>query len=84
MIEQGVLSVKSIDLRRKTRYKKRRKKRDAESGVVNQKYRQGRSYQDFQKYIQNKSHVDVCEMDTVKGNRGKGKVSKLLIAFYFR
>lgn len=74
LIDNGLLSVKNIDLRRKSRYKKRRKKKQETDGVLNQKYRQGRSYQDFLKYMENKSNYEVVEMDTVKGKRGCGKV----------
>lgn len=61
-------------MRKKSRYKKRRKKKTEENSILNQKYRQGRTYQDFLNYIENKSDYEVVEMDTVKGKRGYGKV----------
>lgn len=79
LIDNGILTARNGDLRRKVRYKKRRKKRNEDSSVLKQKYRQGRSYKDFQEYMANKSYSDVCEMDTVKGNRGKGKVLLTLL-----
>ena len=72
-IAQGLLDVRNIDLRRQTRYKHRRKKK-SESGILKQKFRQGRSYKDFTDLMQNRSESDVFEMDTVKGKQGYGKV----------
>lgn len=74
LINDGVLEVRNIDLRRQTRYKKRRKKLTGESSVLSQKFRQGRSYQDFLAYMEGKSNSSVVEIDTVKGKKGKGKV----------
>ena len=74
LIGEGYFDVRDGDLRRKTRYKKRRKKKKDESGVLKQKFRQGRSYQDFLKYMEGSSNTGVVEMDTVKGKKGKGKV----------
>lgn len=53
-INDGLLDVRNIDLRRQTRYKKRRKKK-SESGILNQKFRQGRTYIDFTKLMENRS-----------------------------
>ena len=71
-IGNSVLTVRNIDLRRKTRYKRRRKKR--ENGIANQKFRQGRTYNDFTTLMENTPESRVTEMDTVKGARGYGKV----------
>lgn len=81
LIEDGILSVRNVDLRRKARYKKRHKKNNEPSSVLKQNYRKDRSYQDFLKYMQNKSEHDVVEIDTVKGRRGVGKV---LLTMLFR
>ena len=72
-IGMSLLDVRNIDLRRQARYKKRKKKK-GETSVLTQKYRQGRSYQDFQNYLEGKSDYIVTEMDTVKGKQGAGKV----------
>ncbi|WP_035775032.1 IS30 family transposase [Butyrivibrio sp. VCB2001] len=72
-INDGILDVRNIDLRRQTRYKRRRKKK-SESGILTHKFRQGRTYQDFMALMKNRSEKDVCEMDTVKGKRGQKKV----------
>ena len=57
-INDGLLDVRNIDLRRQTRYRKRRKKK-SESGILNQKYRKGRTYLDFKALMENRSEKDV-------------------------
>ena len=77
-IRDGLLDVRNIDLRRQTRYKKRRKKK-SESGILNQKFRQGRTYIDFTSLMENRSEKDVFEMDTVKGKKNQKKVMLTMI-----
>lgn len=77
-INDGLLDVRNIDLRRQTRYKKRKKKK-TESGILNQKFRQERTYQDFTALMENRSEKDVFEMDTVKGKRNQKKVLLTMI-----
>ena len=72
-IKDGLLDVRNIDLRRQTRYKRRRKKK-TESGILNQKFRQGRTYIDFTELMNSRTEKDVFEMDTVKGKKGQKKV----------
>jgi IS30 family transposase len=72
-IDAGVLSVKNIDLRRKTSYRPRKKKYNPSPGFSNQKFRKGRSYDDFQAYMVQNPDIPVVEMDTVKGVREQGK-----------
>lgn len=69
-IDKCVFDVRNIDLPRKVRYKKRRKKR-AEPAPC--KYRQGRTYEDFKKFINQNPDLNIVEMDTVKGRREKSK-----------
>lgn len=76
--ERQLFSAKNIDLPRKVRYKKR--KRKAELTLKTQRCREGRTYQDFLAYIQDHPDSSVVEMDTVHGER-KGKV---LLTFFFR
>lgn len=78
-INNGLLDVRNIDLRRQASYKKRRKKSD--NGILDQNYRQGRTYADFQKYMEGKSDSRVFEMDTVHGKRGGVKT---LLTILFR
>lgn len=69
-IDKCVFDVRNIDLPRKVRYKKRRKKRVAPAPC---KCRQGRTYEDFKEFIKQNPDLNVVEMDTVKGRREKGK-----------
>ena len=71
-IEAGELSVKNIDLRRKCGYKPRKKHKELSKGFADQRYREGRTYADFETdrpFLEDR----ILEMDTVKGGREKGK-----------
>ena len=71
-IEAGELSVKNIDLRRKCGYKPRKKHKELSKGFADQRYREGRTYADFEAdrpFLEDR----ILEMDTVKGGREKGK-----------
>ncbi len=81
LIDQGAMSTRNIDLRRKSSYKRRRRKKDETASRSEQKCRMGRTYVDFQAYMEGKSGSNVVEMDTVKGTRGKGSV---LLTMLFR
>ena len=73
-IDDGELTVKNIDLRRKTGYKKRGKDHQPSLGFANMEFRQGRTYTDFEYAMKAKYTEDeVVEMDTVKGVREQGK-----------
>ena len=72
-IGNSVLDIRNIDMRRRASYKRRRKKR-GESSVLTQKFRQGRSHQDFLELMKTVPEYKVFEMDTVKGKQGLGKV----------
>ena len=73
-IDDGELTVKNIDLRRKTGYKKRGKGHQPSLGFANMEFRQGRTYTDFEYAMKIKYTEDeVVEMDTVKGVREQGK-----------
>ena len=72
-IDAGELSIKNIDLRRKVGYKPRKKGASKRAmGFADQSYREGRSYDDFEKHLMYYGGR-VVEMDTVKGVREKGK-----------
>lgn len=67
--EQGYLETKNIDLPRKVRYKKRKRKNN-NGDLKNKKEdqcRKGRSYQDFLIYIKENNILYYTEMDTVEG-----------------
>ena len=72
-IDQNKLTVKNLDLRRKVKYRKRRKKPD-HTRADRMQYRVGRTYDDYQEYIRNHPDTRVVEMDTVHANRWTGKV----------
>ena len=72
-IEQGVLSVGNIDLRRKVGYKPRKKKKEVSEGFLNQEFRKNRGYDDYLKYMEKHPNTPIVQMDTVKGCREQGK-----------
>jgi IS30 family transposase len=78
LIDQGVLSIRNIDLPRKVRYRPRRRELTFK---VDKRCRIGRTYQDFQKYMEEHPDIPVVQMDTVEGKKG-GKV--LLTIFFTR
>ena len=69
-VDSGILSVKNIDLPRKVRYKRRKKKRAPQKDY---KYRIGRTYKDFLDFQKANPDLNYVQMDTVKGSRDKGK-----------
>ena len=76
-IDMGILSVKNIDLRRKVKYKVRKKKTVT---MRKSNHRNGKSYDDFCKYIIDNPCTEIVEMDTVIGRKG----GKSLLTFFFR
>lgn len=71
-IDQGIFTARNLDLPKKVKYKPRKKRRK-EPGI-DYIYRDGRTYDDFQKYISESNDGIVVEMDTVHGSRLSGKV----------
>lgn len=80
-LDQRVFTARNIDLPRRVRYKKRRKYTEPRTRNIQQVYRNKRTYVDFEKYTKAFPDLDVVEMDTVKGNRDKGKC---LLTLLFR
>jgi IS30 family transposase len=76
LIQDGFLSCINLDLPRKVRYKKRRKKKSIKPPKA---YREGRSYEDFQKHASD-NLTSVVEMDLVEGRQG----GKVLLTMLFR
>lgn len=73
-IDTGRMTIRNIDLRRKTSYRKRKvPRKEASWGFKNLEYRKGRTYEDYQRYLKNSDDMIVTEMDTVKGLRESGK-----------
>lgn len=72
-IDAGELTIRNIDLRRKTGYRQRRKNhKGVTKGFADKRYREGRTYEDFESVMKD-SGLSVIEMDTVKGARERGK-----------
>jgi len=74
-IDSGSMTVKNLDLRRKTGYRQRKKGRQPDLGFANMEFRQLRTYADFERAIASGGYAvdDVVEMDTVRGVRESGK-----------
>jgi IS30 family transposase len=77
-INDGILSVGNLDLPRKVRYKKRKKKKTVR---VDKKCHTGRTYEDFLAFIEEHPDYAVVEMDSVEGKRDSTKV---LLTLFFR
>lgn len=80
-LDQRVFTARNIDLPRRVRYKKRKKRPNPRTKNIQQVYRSKRTYIDFEKYTKAFPELDVVEMDTVKGSRDKGKC---LLTLLFR
>lgn len=71
-IDLGVLSLYNLDLPKKVKYKKRKSNKDTD-------YKRklallkNRTYEDYLDFIMKHPKMNICEMDTVEGNKG-GKV----------
>lgn len=79
-VENGYLDIINLDLPRKVRYKKRKKKNTTETKDT--KIRINRTYEDFKDYVKNYNNNDfennVVEMDTVEGTKGDSVLLTLL------
>ena len=73
----SLFSFRNIDLPRKVRYKKRKKKPKAR---VDQGYRVGRTYVDFKAYMEANIDTSVVEIDVVESVKG----GRVFLTFYFR
>ena len=71
-IDSGKMTIKNIDLRRKVKYRRRRKKKDMTP--LKHSCREGRTYADFNDHIAACPWKRIVQMDTVRGSREKSKV----------
>lgn len=78
-IDQGYFTAINLDLPRKVRYKKRRKKRSSPSSNG---CRRGRTYHDFEVFLEKHPETGVVEVDVVEGAGGKS--GKVLLTLLFR
>ena len=81
-IDQGVFTAKNIDLRRKVRYKCKPRKTGTRVSLAAKEFRIGRTYEDFQKFIQENPDVPVVELDTVEG--GRDNSTQAFLTLFFR
>ena len=79
--DQSIFKARNIDLPRRVRYKKRKKRSEPRRKNVQQTYRNKRTYVDFEKYTKAFPELGIVEMDTVKGTRAAGKC---LLTLLFR
>jgi len=79
--DQRIFTARNIDLPRRVRYKKRKKRSEPRKKNIQQTYRNKRTYIDFKKYTEAFPELEVVEMDTVKGSRAAGKC---LLTLLFR
>ena len=81
-IDQGVFTAKNIDLRRKVRYKCKSRKTGTRVSLAAKEFRIGRTYEDFQKFIQENPDVPIVELDTVEG--GRNNSTQVFLTIFFR
>lgn len=77
LIDQNLLSVKNIDLKRKVRYKPRKKSLNKEI-LVDYEYRKGRTFDDFQTYFIDNPTINIWQLDTIEGVKGGAAVLSML------
>ena len=79
-LDQRVFEARNIDLHRRVRYKKRRKKHNGTRDKnFLQMYRNKRTYKDFEFYMKHHPDASIVELDTVKGTRTAGKCLMTLL-----
>lgn len=76
--EQNLFTARNIDLPRKVKYKPRKKK--SETSNRKSGHRIGRTYEEFNRFIEEYPKKHVVEMDTVEGKKG----GKVLLTLFFR
>lgn len=79
-VENGYLDIINLDLPRKVRYAKRKRKQTATTKDT--KIRINRTYTDFKDYVKyfndNNFNIDIVEIDTVEGTKGDSVLLTLL------
>ena len=77
VIDLGILKVGNIDLPRKVRFRERRKQTTVYK--VDKHCLEGRSYEDFIKYMGEFSDPPIVQIDSVEGRKG----GKVLLTIHF-
>lgn len=76
LIDYNVFTARNIDLPRKVRYSRRRVKKHAK---VDRQCRNGRTYKDFRRYMEQHPDLPITEIDSVEGTKG----GKVLLTIHF-
>lgn len=76
LVDYNLFSARNIDMTRKVRYAKRKKKKDFK---IDKACRIGRTYQDFLTFVKEHPDLPVTQMDSVEGTRG----GKVLLTIHF-
>ena len=76
-VGMGIFSARNIDMPRVVRMGKRKPKKDRYK--VDRKCREGRTYDDYLRYLADNPGLPVVEMDTVEGRKG----GKVLLTLHF-
>ncbi|MEG1009246.1 MAG: IS30 family transposase [Clostridia bacterium] len=74
---QNCFKIGNLDLLRKVSYKPRKKQKNN----VIQKYKENRTYKDFEKYVSDNNIVDIVEMDTVEAIKDDSEPCLLTLLF---
>lgn len=77
LVDLGVLKVRNIDLPRKVRYRERKK--ETKIYKIDKRCLEGRTYEDFEKYMKEHPDTPIVEMDSVEGKKG----GKTLLTLHF-
>lgn len=76
-IDLGLLNVRNIDLPRKVRFRQRTK--ETTIYKVDKKCLENRTYEDFERYMEEHPDTPIVEMDSVEGRKG----GKVLLTIHF-
>lgn len=76
-IDQNLLSVKNIDLKRKVRYRLRTTDKP-KANPMEYDYLKGRTFEDFARFILENPSANLWQMDTLEGKKGGSAVLSLL------
>ena len=68
-IDDNLLSIKNIDLKRKVSYKRRYSKKTT-SKPINYNYLQGRTFEFFLAFMQDNVAANIWQLDTIEGQKG--------------
>ena len=77
-IDLGLLNVRNIDLPRKVRFRQRTKQTTVYK--IDKKCLENRTYEDFEKYMEEHPDTPIVEMDSVEGRKG----GKVLLTIHFK